>query len=187
MKENLRGTPEPDYSTYTPVQKTRLIEEMMDHYGEALMRLAYTYVKDWGKAEDIIQEVFLTCFLKLNTFRGEASLKNWLYRIAINRCHDHVRSWSFKNLIPSNMISKLMNSHDPSPEFIAVRNEESHQLRHEILQLPMKYRETFILFYHEDLSIKDISSLLDTKEATTKSRLHRARRLLETRLSEEKE
>ncbi|MGA9290625.1 MAG: sigma-70 family RNA polymerase sigma factor [Anaerobacillus sp.] len=187
MNEKQIGSPEPDYSTYTTIQKTRLIEELMDHYGEALMRLVYTYVKDWGKAEDIIQEVFLACFLKLNTFRGEASLKNWLYRIAINRCHDHIRSWSFKNLIPSNMISKLMNNDGTSPELIAVRNEESHRLRHEILQLPLKYRETFILFYHEDLSIKDISSLLDTKEATIKSRLHRARRLLETRLCDEKE
>lgn len=176
-----------DFSSYSTLQKTELVEELMDQYGEALLRLAYTYVKDWGKAEDIIQEVFLTCFLKVNTFRGEASLKNWLYRIAINRCHDYVRSWSFKNIIPSNMILNFIKNNQPSPELIAITKEESYMLRQTILQLPLKYRETFILYYHEDLSIRDISSLLDTKEATIKSRLHRARRLLESRLNNESE
>ncbi|MBN8209177.1 sigma-70 family RNA polymerase sigma factor [Bacillus sp. NTK071] len=187
MDKNRLGSRKQDFSSYTTVQKTQLIEELMDQYGEALLRLSYTYVKDWGKAEDVVQEVFLACFLKLSTFRGEASLKNWIYRIAINRCHDYVKSWSFRNIIPSNIIIKLIKNHDPSPEITVVKNEASLHLRNEILRLPLKYRETFILFYHEDLSIRDISSLLDTKEATIKSRLYRARSLLETRLNQESE
>ncbi|QHA90593.1 sigma-70 family RNA polymerase sigma factor [Bacillus sp. N1-1] len=187
MNENSQGDFKLDFTSYTTVQKTELIEHLMETYGEALVRLAYTYTKDWGKAEDIVQEAFLACFLKLHTFRGEASLKNWLYRIAINRCHDHVRSWSFRNIIPTNMMMKFIKNHTTSPELIAVKNEESHNLRTSIFQLPLKYRETFILYYHEDLSIREISSLLDTKEATIKSRLHRARRLLELRLNEERE
>lgn len=187
MDKNVLKIGEQDVSSYTTLQKTQLIEALMDQYGEALLRLSYTYVKDWGKAEDIVQEVFLTCFLKLSSFRGEASLKNWIYRIAVNRCHDHVRSWSFKNIIPSNIIIKLMKNHEASPELTVVRNEASLRLRSEILGLPLTYRETFILFYHEELTIREISSLLDTKEATIKSRLHRARRLLETRLNQERE
>ncbi|WP_270182532.1 sigma-70 family RNA polymerase sigma factor [Alkalihalobacillus sp. CinArs1] len=175
-----------DITSYTTVEKTQLIEQLMSQFGESILRLSYTYVKDWGKAEDIVQEVFLTCFLKIDTYRGEASLKNWLYRIAVNRCHDYVRSWSFKHIVPSTML-KLIKSHDSSPELLIVKNEEALKLRNEILKLPIKYRESFILFYHEDLSIKEISDLLDTKEATVKSRLHRARRLLETRLGGESE
>lgn len=175
-----------EISSYTTVQKTQLLEQLMDQYGESILRLAYTYVKDWGRAEDIVQEVFLACFLKLDTYRGDASLKNWLYRIAVNRCHDYVRSWSFKNIIPSTML-KLMKAHDSSPELLLVKNEESLKLRTQILKLPIKYREAFILFYHEDLSIKEISTLLDTKASTIKSRLHRARRLLELNLGGESE
>lgn len=187
MNENdLNLIKQKEISSYTTVQKTQLIEQLMSQFGESILRLSYTYVKDWGKAEDIVQEVFLTCFLKLDTYRGEASLKNWLYRIAVNRCHDYVRSWSFRNIIPSTML-KLINSHDSSPELLLVQNEESLKLRNEILKLPIKYRESFILFYHEDLSIKEISHLLDTKEATIKSRLHRARRLLENSLGGESE
>ena len=187
MNDNSQDDFKLDFTSYTTVQKTELIEYLMEIYGESLVRLAYTYAKDWGKAEDIVQEVFLACFLKLHTFRGEASLKNWLYRIAINRCHDHVRSWSFRNIIPTNMMMTFIKNHTASPEFVAVKNEESHQLRIAIFKLPLKYREAFILYYHEDLSIREISSLLDTKEATIKSRLHRARRLLELRLNEESE
>ena len=187
MNENSQGDFRMDFSDYSTVQKTELIEELMETYGEALMRLAYTYAKDWGKAEDIVQEVFLACFLKLHTFRGEASLKNWLYRIAINRCHDHVRSWSFRNIILTNRMMQFIKHHTASPEIAVVKNEESLQLRTAIFQLPLKYRETFILYYHEDLSVREIGSLLDTKEATIKSRLYRARRLLELSLNKERE
>ncbi|TLS38348.1 sigma-70 family RNA polymerase sigma factor [Pseudalkalibacillus caeni] len=168
------------------MQKALFLEELLENYGEAIVRLAYTYVKDWGKAEDITQEVFLTCYLKLDTYRGEASLKNWIYRIAINRCHDTLRSWSFRNIFVTNVINKFMRSEEASPEFSIVQKEEYRKLRQEILDLPLKYREPFILFYHEELSVKEIGGLLELKISTVKSRLFRARQLLEAKLGPER-
>lgn len=68
-----------------------LLEEIVILYGDELTRLAYTYVKDSETAKDIVQTVFIKCYTHLKTFKGEAKLKTWLYRITINKCKDHVK------------------------------------------------------------------------------------------------
>ena len=88
-------------------------EDLVDQYGEELMRLAYTYVKNKQAAEDIIQDVFLRAYEKREAFKGHSTYRTYLYRMTINRCYDHLRSWSYKNVrISEKIISffKIGNS-----------------------------------------------------------------------------
>lgn len=158
--------------------KEQLIMNLMNSHGEKLIRLAYTYVKDWGKAEDIVQDVFITCFTKLETYRGDASLQTWLYRITVNRCKDYLKSWTFKNIKFSDVVLSFTKSRSELPELRLVTKDDHQELSEKVLSLSLKYREVIILHYYEELSIKEISSLLNVKISTVKVRLSRARSLL---------
>jgi RNA polymerase sigma factor (sigma-70 family) len=68
-----------------------LFEDIVDQYGEGLIRLAFTYVKNQQAAEDIVQDVFMRAYEKRDDFKGHSSYKTYLYRITINRCYDHLR------------------------------------------------------------------------------------------------
>jgi RNA polymerase sigma-70 factor (ECF subfamily) len=158
-----------------------LLESLMDRYGTEIFRLAYSYVKRREAAEDIAQEVFIKCYEKLNIFRGDSSYKTWLFRITINRCKDVLRTWACKNLI---FIDSPYKNHANSRtgEDQLLQNEENQAVANAIFSLPVKYREVIILRYYEDLSILEISDLLDMNSNTLKSRIFRAHEMLKKKL-----
>ena len=151
------------------------INWLMDNYGQQVIALAYTYVKQKEVAEDIAQEVFIKCYERLDTFRNESSYKTWIYRITINKCKDVLRSWSFKHLIFTDFIFYKKDNPKNSPELKSIEKEENELLSESVMSLPIKLREVIILFYYEDLSIEEISNLIECNENTIKTRLHRAR------------
>ena len=151
----------------------------MTEYGESLIRLAFTYVKDIHKAEDIIQDVFLKVYANLHQFKGESSFKTYLYRITINQCKDYLKSWSFKNLF---FTEKNIEYSFDSFESTVLRFEENYELGMKILDLPIKYREVIILHYYQDYSISEIATLLTVSESTIHTRLRRAKQRLKEKI-----
>lgn len=156
------------------ITKEEQLDSLMEEYGDMVIRLAYTYVKEKQLAEDIAQEVFINCYKSLDRFQGKSSYQTWIYRITVNKCKDVLKSWSFRNIFLKE-ISKLMNIlptfEDPKLEV----SEEKEAIFKEILALPIKQREIIILHYYEDLSIQEIANLLKINPNTVKTRLHRAR------------
>lgn len=181
MKKFKRDEPEIiNFSSMSEYEKERYIEFLIDTYGESLTRLAYTYVKDFARSEDIIQEVFLTCFLKLNTIEGDQSVvKSWLYKITINKCLDYLRSWSHRNLQINNFFHNLIAKKEDSPELKLVQDTVNKEIANLIVSLPIKYREILILFYYEDLSLNEIGEIVSLSPNAAKTRLYRARKMLE--------
>lgn len=86
------------------------IEQVMDEHGEYLLRLIYLYIKNWSTAEDILQEVFFYYYQIANQFEHRSSLKTYLSKMAINRCHDHLRSWKNKRIVFSDAVENLIFS-----------------------------------------------------------------------------
>jgi RNA polymerase sigma-70 factor, ECF subfamily len=162
------------------------LEILMEAYGEEIIRLCYTYVKNWSIAEDVTQEVFLTVYKKQSQFKKRSSIKTWIYTIAINKCKDYLRTWHHKNTILSEFVSKFIKSNQVSVEEQVTQLEEQTELTAMVMELPLKYREVVLLHYYKDFSIKEISQLLGCKESTIKSRLFRARALLKVEIGEEK-
>lgn len=157
------------------------IEIIMNTYGTEIKRLVFTYVKNAADTDDVTQEVFVTVYHKLHTFQEKSSLRNWIYTIAINQSKDHLRSWQSRN---KRLKERLMQSApflmrvNKTPEEYMIKRNQSNQLLIQVMDLPMIYREIIILYYFKELSTLEISQLLNTKEATVRTRLSRAREKL---------
>lgn len=101
--------------------------------------------------------------------------------MTINRCYDHLRSWSFKNIQISNKIALIFHG-DNSTETLAITKNEKFMLGKEILTLALKYREVLILYYYKDLNVDEIATILNCSTNTVKTRLKRAREKLKVKL-----
>ncbi|MBY6038037.1 sigma-70 family RNA polymerase sigma factor [Fictibacillus nanhaiensis] len=163
-----------------PKSEMDQLSDLMDEYGEEIKRLAFTYTKNWQQAEDITQEIFISVYNNLNDFREQSTIKTWIYRIAINKCKDYVRSWHYTSTLLTNTF--YQKSDDLSPEEEYLQNEQKEQISQLILQLPIKFREVIILYYFKEFSLEEISATLEINLNTVKSRLRRAKKNMETKM-----
>lgn len=159
-------------------QKEVWLENLMNDYGDQLSKLAYSYLKDWGKSQEIVQDVFLTCYNQYNTYEEIQSPKAWIYRITINRCKDFLKSSWDRRMVLNNQLFLFVQSKEPSPDLASLQKEGDLELVRAVLDLPIKYREAIHLYYYEDLSIPEMESLLNINQNTVKTRLRRGRKLL---------
>ena len=154
------------------------IELLMDQYGEEIKRLVYTYVKDHAAAEDVTQEIFITVYIKLDSFAGKSSVKTWIYSIAINKCKDYLKSWHIRKMTVQENIKELLKSNRREPVHELIEKQDGEQIVDHVLKLAIPYREVILLYYYKQLSIKEVSDILGISESTVKVRLHRAREKL---------
>lgn len=161
------------------------LESLMRTYGNDVLRMAYSYVKDYDTAEDMFQEVFIKVNAKLDTFRGESSLKTWLLRITVNTCKDYLKS-AYKQRVT--MFAEAEEANIPAPDMIGEieKKQDAEQIRKALFLLPEKYREVLLCLYFEDKSVAETAKVLGLSEGTVKSRLSRARERFRTILEERK-
>jgi RNA polymerase sigma factor (sigma-70 family) len=158
-----------------PEYKDAWFEKIMDEYGDRLTKLSYNYTKDWSLAEDIVQDVFITCYKEYENFDKIVSYKAWIFRITINKCKDLLKSSIFKRVVTNSNLLLLNKSSELSPEMSIIKSSEEEFLATCVLLLPIKYREVITLYYYEELSIEEISEILKINRNTIKTRLNRAR------------
>ncbi|WP_240620229.1 sigma-70 family RNA polymerase sigma factor [Peribacillus acanthi] len=158
-----------------PENKDVWFEIIMDEYGDRLTKLSYNYTKDWNLAEDIVQDVFITCYKEYENIDKIVSFKAWIFRITINKCKDLLKSSIFKRVVSNSNLLKLIKSSELSPEMSIMKSSVEEFLSTCILVLPLKYREVITLYYYEELSIEEISEILKINRNTIKTRLNRAR------------
>jgi RNA polymerase sigma-70 factor, ECF subfamily len=174
-----------DLERILEMDKEVLVENLMHKHGTELTNLAYTYVRDWGIAEEVIQDVFFKCYQNLDGFRGDATLKTWLYRIAINRCRDEMRKATFRRIMAKPLASFFsLKSLTPSPEDLLVEKGEKEVIVDHVLSLPTKYKEVILLYYYSNLTTEEIGQLMQQNGKTIRTRLHRARQLLLKKIGE---
>lgn len=149
-------------------------ETLMDRYGSRLLKVCYLFLRENSLAEDAVQEVFIQIYKSIHRFNHKASLYTWIYKIAINKCRDILRKHE-EYYVPTD-IGLITSDTDLEQETLLQLKRGS--IREIVSKLPPLYREVVILFYFEDLSIKEISAILEEKENTIKSRLLRARNIL---------
>ncbi|MCM3664705.1 sigma-70 family RNA polymerase sigma factor [Mesobacillus subterraneus] len=166
------------------MHKQKAIADLMDHYGTAVLQLAYSYVRDRQTAEDLAQEIFFKCYQKYDTFQGNAQIQTWLFRVASNHCKDYLKSWHHKKVFVSNYLSSFLTNHQSSPENELIKSAENQELTEALFKLPVKYREILFLFYFQECSLKEISEISGLNLNTVKSRLSRAKTLLKEILQE---
>ncbi|WP_339254382.1 sigma-70 family RNA polymerase sigma factor [Sporosarcina sp. FSL W8-0480] len=151
---------------------------LMDEFGERLTKLSFSYLKDWGKAQEVVQDVFFTCYKKRHQVLELDSIGSWLYRVTVNRCKDVLRTSWFKKVIVNNEVFHYQKTNQPSPEDASITKSDNERLVELVLALPVKYKEVILLFYYDDLSIEEISYVLKANPNTVKTRLKRGRESL---------
>ncbi|WP_369690991.1 sigma-70 family RNA polymerase sigma factor [Robertmurraya korlensis] len=158
------------------------MDQLMDEYGQSLLHLTYSYVGKREIAEDLTQEIFVKCFQRLEQFQKKSSLKSWIWRIAINHCKDYLRNWHYKHIIVSE--EKIRDTQSQETEVVnqVIQRYEDEELVAIVLSLPDTYREVIYLYYFEELSIREISSLTSVNQNTIKTRLKRAKEILKESL-----
>ncbi|MBH0173615.1 sigma-70 family RNA polymerase sigma factor [Fictibacillus sp. 23RED33] len=161
------------------MSKDDAIVYLMRCYGEEIKRLVYTFVKNWQQAEDITQDVYISLYTKLDTFRGESAVRSWIYTIAINKSKDFLKSWSYRKLAFTDKFTTNQKESAHSAEDGVIASSEDQLLYQAVLSLPLKYREVILLHYYKEFSVGEIGELLSMNESTVKTRLSRARRVLQ--------
>ncbi|MEK5520888.1 RNA polymerase sigma factor [Heyndrickxia sp. FSL W8-0423] len=154
------------------------LEELINEYEKELRYFAYKIVRDWIIVDDIMQEVFIKIFLKLDSFEKRSSIRSWLYKITYNQCIDYFRSKTIKSPRLIEYLEEIKVANTDSAEIEAIEKFEKEWLCHTVNSLPNQYKEPILLFYFKQYSYKEISETLNENIGVIKNRLFRGRRLL---------
>ena len=149
-----------------------IISRDLDDYGDMILRLAYSYMKNMHDAEDIVQEVFIQLLKNIDIFENNDHKKSWLICVTRNICKNKLKSSWFKK----------------KEELIEMPYYDEYKdttVLDAVMKLPVKYREIIFLYYYEGYKTAEISEITNQKESTVRSLLHRARNILKKSLKEE--
>ncbi|MBL7662960.1 sigma-70 family RNA polymerase sigma factor [bacterium] len=146
-------------------------------YQELIVNLIFRQTGDRDVANDLAQETFIKVFKGLSRFRGEAALKTWITRIAINTCNTYFRSRAYREsrLRTANLAAIEATARSTSNP---AQDLELSQLQHAIATLNPIFREVLVLCGIEQRSYEEVSKILNIPVGTVRSRLNRARLLL---------
>lgn len=155
--------------------------QLFQRHFDAVCRFFRNKVGDG--VEDLIQKTFLACVRSRDAFRKQGSFRAYLFTIARHELYHHVqrRDRERKRIDPdADSVAHL----GPSPSTVAARRAEQRLLLDALRQLPLNLQIALELYYWEDMSASELAAVLDLPEGTVRSRLRRARQLLEQRLRE---
>jgi len=147
-------------------------EALYKQHAARIYSLASRMAGSPDEGEDLVQEIFLQAYRKLGSFKGDASVGTWLYRLAVNHCLDFVRSRRAK-------MGRVTDTLDAAGSFEPVSQRETPlariDLERAIEQLPAGCREAFVLHDVEGFDHKEVARLLGIAEGTSKSQVFKAR------------
>ena len=170
--------------------------ELVNRYENRCYRLAVKLTGNEMDAEEVLQDVFLNVYHKIDTFRGDSAFSSWIYRITVNTSYMKLRerkrvrsqqtSLSLEDLSPVYKSGEHYGVTDWSGEHDdpILDKELSEVLENSIAQLPEGYREVFVMRDMEGLSNNEVGKIMDLTVAAVKSRLHRSRMFLRNSLSD---
>jgi RNA polymerase sigma-70 factor (ECF subfamily) len=171
-------------------------EELFDRYSSMVFSLAYQVLGDREEALDVSQEVFLAIYSKMDSFRGESSLKTWIFSIAVRRASNRFRWWNRKrrrgtvsleehlSRKPDQDYSIDLRSPVKSPEEEMILKEERDRITGWLRELPMQQRIAVVLRDIEGLTYEEIAESMKISLGTVKSRIARGREMLKRHFAE---
>ena len=172
------------------------LAELASLYGQKIFQLAFRYVRNHEDAEEVVQDVLLKVFRKIDAFRGDSALSSWIYRITFNTAMSRLRRGKAARIaeVTEIEIGTTLNEDAPAgfdpadPSQLAdqsvFRAQLHDRLAAALVELPAIYREPVILRDLNGLSTEEASATLRVKNQTLKSRLHRGRMLLREKLAD---
>jgi RNA polymerase sigma-70 factor, ECF subfamily len=170
-------------------------EELVAEFERPVFSLCLRLLGDAEEARDAAQETFLKVYRGLGGFRGEAGLKTWIYRIAINQAMNQQRWWRRRHRDETisleltrgqseTTIGNLLPGRAASPEAQAISSEREKRIMRALDEIKQEYRIALVLREIEELSYEEIAHALSISIGTVKSRIARGREELRRRVKE---
>jgi RNA polymerase sigma-70 factor (ECF subfamily) len=170
----------------------RACAEVVDEHQRMVYQLALHLLGDHNEALDLSQEVFLRVFRTLDRFRGQSSLKTWIYRIVVNQARNRLRWWRRRHRSDQVSLDDHMRDHGElpthnsgsAPDRVLRQKELASRLQLALDGLPFDQKTAIILREVDGLSYEEIAYSLGVALGTVRSRLARARETLRSQLSD---
>jgi RNA polymerase sigma-70 factor (ECF subfamily) len=150
--------------------------ELVRFHYTGVVNVIYRMCGDAGLAEDMAQEAFLRAWINLSSFHPGSSLRNWLYRIAVNATLDVLRHKTEEPVEEEKM--QMVTDETPGPEAVMIAKEQAAFLQDAMRSLPEASRSVLVLREYGQLSYQEIAAVLDIPVGTVMSRLNYARNRL---------
>jgi len=167
-------------------------EQLIERFQSPVYNLAYRLLNDQADASDVAQEVFLKVFRNIGHFRGDSSLRTWVYRIAVNESHNR-RRWLFRHRRGETGIEdsfddvecreKPLMDAGETPFDFTVNREAQLLLEEALTEINPVFRTALVLREVEDMSYEEIADILEVSIGTVKSRIVRGREALRRNLA----
>ena len=151
------------------------IASLVDKYGDMVLRIAYTYLKNMADAEDAVGDLYLSIVDKEPKFNDETHERLWMVRAIINTCKNRLKLYWNKNKCSVDDVAEtgVCDNYNETPEVLSA-----------VLALPEKYKTAIYLFYYEGFKTPEIAKMMNKTEATVRSIIMRAREKLKSALKE---
>jgi RNA polymerase sigma-70 factor (ECF subfamily) len=160
--------------------------ELVQRYQDIVVRTAFAYLKNKDEAEDLAQEVFIAVYENISSFRNEANLKTWIYRITINKSINQIRKLKWKSALSQveNILETIAHiTKDKNDPYSNLVNKEQELIVQRAMnKLPESQQTAFILHKYDDLSHQEIAKVMNISIPAVESLIHRAKMNLQKNL-----
>ena len=164
--------PKEDAKPVETVSISQQAAQILDTYGDTILRYAYSYLHNQSDTEEVLQDTLIQFLKTRPVFESDEHEKAWLLRVAGNLCKNRLK------------YNSLRQTDELREELIAEQREDLSFIWDAVQALPVQYREVIHLFYREGYSTREISQILGRKEATIRADLSRGRGKLKELLKE---
>ena len=166
--------------------------EAYSHIVEKYQGMAYRYVSsrfpEDEEAHDLTQEIFISVYEALSSFRGDSKFSTWFYSIMINHCRNYRKKRNKVKVVPLSYttageeVDIPLSDERENPEKSVVMDDSLRIVKEELMKLPEDYREILTMRDIDGLSYNEICDMLNIKMSNVKVRIHRGREMLKNRL-----
>ena len=196
LSDNQQASAQPAALDKVETEGAFCFEQVFERYNSMVFNLAFQVLGNWEEALDLSQEVFFTIARKMHSFRGESSLKTWIYSIALHRATNRLRwrnrlrrrgSVSLEEYLarkPDEDYCISLKSGMCSPEEALIIKEERGRLNQLLQRVPLQKRIAVILRDIEGLTYEEIAESMKVSLGTVKSRIARGRDILRRLVAE---
>ncbi len=164
---------------------TQAFSHIIDKYKTMVYSLAYRMCGNYHDSEDIAQEAFVKTYQSLSHYNSAFRFSTWLYQITLNITRDRLKKKNIESISLDNTFSDrkvmkngLISGQKNDPEHHLDNQDKKEKMQQAIMALPVQYREIIVLRHLQDLSYRELASILKISPDTVKVRLYRAREQL---------
>ncbi len=171
----------------------KAFRELVTEHRDKVFNLTYRMLGNRAEAEDVAQEVFISVFKTIDTFREESKFSTWLYRVTVNHCKNRIKYLSRRHDRDQDELDDASEAEvaaavaapppSPRPDRQLEGAQTERMLQEAIAELDEEHRVLVVLRDVEDLSIEEIMEITGLPDGTIKSRLHRARMALRKKIT----